>query len=162
MPKAKPLVKVPTPAVDPSIKSLKDKLYDACVAKHTGQYISQNQLLALKIIPNDNIHNLTACVNLLLNEHLLTLLLDDGVYIYRVNRREDGHRLAGSFSSKSQLWMLILSSQDTSNFQWRSPSCSLALSPQGAPDYGLELSRLGRIFIRLSWPAASRYWSRRE
>ena len=72
-----------------SPKELKKALYAQCATRGVDRLFDQNDLLALKIIPNDDLVLLQTCTNQLTKEGLLKVLKKDSGICWKVVRKED-------------------------------------------------------------------------
>ena len=72
-----------------SRKELKNALYARCASRGVDLVFDQNDLLALGIIPNEDLAVLQACTSQLTKEGLLQVLKKDSGVCWKVVRKED-------------------------------------------------------------------------
>ena len=76
-------------SVQASQKELKNALYARCANSGPDAVFTQQDLLALGIIANEDLTILTTCINQLMKEGLLRVLKKDSSLCWKVIRKED-------------------------------------------------------------------------
>jgi hypothetical protein len=85
------------PVINPSsLKELCNALYASCASQATDFEFSQQDLLALNVIPNnkpdEKLRQLQDCLERLAQDGLLKVMTKDGLPCWRVVKREDAAR----------------------------------------------------------------------
>lgn len=77
--------------IDPvsSQKMLKNALYARCANLPADRIFSQNDLLSLEVIPNNDLDQLLSCTRQLTKEGLFKLMSRDGRACWKVVKRDD-------------------------------------------------------------------------
>lgn len=75
--------------VQASQKELQNALYARCANIGADAVFTQQDLLALGIIPNQDINLLLTCINQLMKEGLLKVLKKDSAVCWKVIKKED-------------------------------------------------------------------------
>lgn len=76
----------------PSIKELKNALHTRCSQGSSDRLYTQHDLLEMDVIPDHSITLLMECVNALLNEKLMNVLVRDGQPVWKVVKKVDAAR----------------------------------------------------------------------
>ena len=77
---------------EPSPKELQNALYARCASQPADKIFDQHDLLALGVIPKDDLGRLLVCTKQLSKDGLLKVMTRDGVACWRVVKREDAAR----------------------------------------------------------------------
>lgn len=73
----------------PSLKMLKNALYAQCANRPAESIFTQDELLSLEVIPNNDLEKLLSCTRQLTKEGLFKLMTKDGRACWKVVKRDD-------------------------------------------------------------------------
>ena len=73
-------------------QELYNALYASCASQIENKVFSQQQLLSLNIIPNNDVNQLLACTQRLTSNGLFKLMMKDGRPCWKVVKKEDAAR----------------------------------------------------------------------
>lgn len=82
------------PSTVSSQKELKNALYARCANQPAERVFSQNDLLSLNVIPNNDLQQLLLCTRQLTKDGLFKLWSRDGRACWRVVKRDDAAKYA--------------------------------------------------------------------
>jgi hypothetical protein len=77
-----------------STNEIKNALYARCANLGAEKVYTQRDLLAFKIIPNDDLNQLLSCTRQLTKEGLFKLMTKDGRACWKVVKKEDAAKYA--------------------------------------------------------------------
>lgn len=86
-----------------SQKDLKNALYAHCASLATEKVFNQQDLISLKIIPNDDVNQLLSCTRQLTKDGLFKLMIKDGRPCWKVVKKEDAAKYVHRNTSRLDL-----------------------------------------------------------
>jgi len=75
-----------------SPQELYNALYASCASQAEDKVFNQHDLLALNVIPNNDLTELMNCVNQLSQDKLFKMLLKDGIPCWKVVKKEEADK----------------------------------------------------------------------
>ncbi|KAI9814695.1 MAG: 34-kDa subunit of RNA polymerase III (C) [Thelocarpon impressellum] len=89
------------------VKELKNVMYACCSRAPPDTLFSQEDLLALKVVPNDDVALLSQCVQALLDEGLLKVLTLPTGTVWKILRREEAERYKSMTPDEAMIYSYI-------------------------------------------------------
>ncbi|MCJ1251321.1 34-kDa subunit of RNA polymerase III (C) [Trapelia coarctata] len=93
-----------------SPQELYNALYASCARQPEDKVFNQHDLLALGVIPNNNLNELMNCVNKLSQNKLFKTLLKDGIPCWKVVKKEEAAKYRGLGAEDAMVYAYIESS----------------------------------------------------
>lgn len=89
-----------------STNEIKNALYARCANLGAEKVYSQRDLLAFKIIPNDDLNELLSCTRQLTKEGLFKLMSKDGKACWKVVKKEDAAKYVQLITSTNRFILI--------------------------------------------------------
>lgn len=122
-----------------STNEIKNALYARCANLGAEKIYTQRDLLAFKIIPNDDLNELLSCTRQLTIDGLFKLMTKDGKACWKVVKKEDAAKYVQSIISTTRIILIRLSRIGTNLLVqkrlWFTPMSSLLGAKVHGSDY---------------------------